>query len=251
MDFSFIEDPEMRAKAEQEYQESIKAAVEENVAKAVEAEVSGLKAKNEELLTEKKKLMENFKDLDPEKAKEALKFLEENEEARLIQEGKFEEIVEKKTSQIKSDYEARQIELQKQIEDLQGTSTKYKTMFETKVVEDTVRETALKAGVRPEALTDVLMRGNQIFSLGEDGSVEARDMQGNLVKIDDIVMTPDNWVKSLKESAPHYWPPSQSAGASGASGNAGDVMKKLADLAAKGNMVEYRKLRKKMLEKTA
>jgi len=249
MDFSFIEDPEQRAKAEQEYQESLKAAIEENVQKAVDQEVSGLKAKNEELLNEKKKLMENFKDLDPEKAKEALKFLEENEEARLMQEGKFDEIVEKKTSQLKSDYEAKLTELMKTNEELSGIGSKYKSMFETKVVEDTVRETALKAGVRAEALTDVLMRANQLFSLGEDGTVEARDAKGNLVKTDDLVLTPENWIKSLKESAPHYWPPSQGAGASGVSGNAGDLAKKLNDLAAKGNMAEYRKVRAKMLEK--
>jgi hypothetical protein len=249
MDFSFIEDAELREKAEKEYQESIKAAVEENVQKVVEKEVSGLKAKNEELLNEKKKLMENFKDLDPEKAKEALKFLEENEEARLIQEGKFEEIVEKKVSQIKSDYEAKMAELQKQLEQFESASVEYKTKFETKVVEDTIRDTAIKAGVRPEALTDVLMRATQIFSLGEDGSVEARDSQGNLMKIDDLVLTPDNWIKSLKESAPHYWPPSQGAGATGSGANSGDVMKKLADLAAKGDMVGYRRLRKKMLNK--
>jgi hypothetical protein len=245
MDFSFIEDEELRAQKQKEYNESLST----EVRAAIEKEVTGLKVKNEELLNEKKKLAEKYKDLDPEKAMEALKFIEENETAKLLQEGRFEELIEKNTSQIKSDYEARLEEVTSQLDAVINDSQKYKSLYEKKIVDDEIQKVALKAGVMPEALKDVLLNASSIFQLGEDGSVEARDADGNLKKIDDLILTPENWIKSLKETSPYYWPPSQGAGAYGSGSGSDDITQKLLDLVAKGDMAGYSKLRKKMLAK--
>ena len=125
--------------------------------------------------------------------------------------------------------------------------TVYKTKYQRKVVDDEVREAAIKLGVRPEALNDVLLHGASVFKLADDGQVEARDPAGNLLKNkDNLVVTPSVWVEGLKDKAPHYWPPSEGAGLGGSSHSTDSEFATQADsLLAKGDVAGYRKLREK------
>lgn len=249
--FDFIEDPELRQKAIDQYEASMKEVTESIDAKIDEA-VSGLKAKNEELLGEKKAIQEKlaqFSEItDPEKALEALRFIQENEDAQLIKEGKVDELVEKRTSNLRIEHEKQLNELKEQLEEVAGAKSKYETLYKTKIMDDAMREVAVKAGVRPEAITDVLMRSKEIFSLAEDGTLEARDENGKLLKNDKgNVITPVVWLEGLKETAPHYWPSSSGVGARGGNiTNDADLTAKLAQYAKEGNMDAYRKLRAKM-----
>ena len=123
--FDFIEDEEVREKAQQAYDDSIKDVKEqmnnenqEILNQTIEDAVAGLKAKNEELLDEKKKIqsaLKDFDDIDPHKAKEALEFLEQNHDAQLIKDGKIDELIEKKTSTMRAEHEEAVQELQDQL----------------------------------------------------------------------------------------------------------------------------------------
>ena len=250
--FDFIEDEELRAKAIEaadseikEMKESLNQSVQEQINEAV----AGLKAKNEELIGEKRRIQEvlkNFEDIDPKKAREALQFLENNEDAQLIKDGKIDELIEKRTSQLRSDYEKQLEELQTILGEHSKKAETYESLYKSKVIEDTLREVALSAKVRSEAVSDILLRGKMIFQLGEDGSLEARDNDGNLVKTEDgKILTPTNWIESLKSDAPHYWPQSEGAGFHGKGGNVGDSNAALIRAAEKGDMKEYRRLREK------
>jgi len=247
--FEWIEDEEVRNKAIEEHNSSMKE-VKDGVQTQIDEAVSGLKAKNEEILTEKKKLQEladKFKDLDPDKAREALSLINESEYAQMIKDGKIEEVIEKRSSAATAQLKQAIEDLNQQLAEAEKNGSTYKTKFETKVIEDEIRGAAMKAGVRPEALTDVLMRGSTVFSLSEDGQVEARDRQGNLLKNKDkLVVSPSVWVEGLKETAPHYWPESEGAGLSGGDAvSDSDFTKKAAALLAKGDHEGYRKLRAK------
>jgi len=121
----------------------------------------------------------------------------------------------------------------------------YKTLYESKVIDDGIRAEATKAGVRSEALSDVLLRGRGVFSLDDKKQIEARDSEGKLAKtVDDKVLTTKNWIEGLKESSPHYWPNSEGAGAHGSSSvSDSDHTAKLKAAADSGNQAEYRRLR--------
>lgn len=251
MKFDFIEDVDLRQKAEEAYEAEMKATTESIDAKIQEA-VEGLKAKNEELLSEKKTIQEKlqrFSEIkDPEKALEALKFINESEEAQMIRDGKFDELLEKRTSTMRLEHEQTLNELTSQLEEIAGSKDKYKNLYQTKIMDDTLREVAVKAGVITEAIPDLLLNAKSLFSLGKDGSVEARTSDGKLMKNEDgNVLTPAVWVESLKSSRPHYWPRSEGVGARGGNitGDA-DTTEKLAAYAKAGNMAAYRKLRAKM-----
>jgi hypothetical protein len=252
--FDFIEDAELRAKVEEEHGTQIKVEVEKQletvVTSKVDEAVAGLKNKNTELLQEKKEVMKKLKeigDLDVPAAREALEFLQKDERARLVKEGKIDELLAKETSQLKTDYETRLEELNTQLEESRNESAIHKKKYETKMVEDAIRTAALEAGIRPEALVDVLLRGGSVFSLGDDGSVEARDSQNKLIKNDDdMILNPTNWIDSLKKTSPHYWPPSVGADLTGVDASDKADMQKRMDKAIKdGNMDLYRKLREK------
>jgi hypothetical protein len=251
--FEFIEDDGLREKAEAALttkMEELTSSVDEKIDEAV----AGLKAKNEELIGEKKSIQERlseFSDItDPIKAMEALNFLTENEDAKLIKDGKIEEVIEKRTSQLRLDHETALEEFSIKIQDLESSKGKYKSMFQNKIIEDELRAVAAKQGVRMEALSDVLLRGNTVFTLGSDGSVEARDSSGALLKNEKgSVLTPAVWIDGLKDSSPHYWPISEGAGATGKVGNSTDTLDKLNALAERGDMEGFRKLRAKMMGK--
>lgn len=253
MDFSFITDPDTRALAEDNYkaeQAKMQEQTQKMISDAIEKETSGLKKNNQKLLDEKKKIQEtlkNFDGVDPKAAKEALKLLSENEEMMMLKDGKFEEVIEKRLSGIRSEHEE---ELQKVMAELDGHRSgleKYQTLYSSKMVDDAIREAALKAKVRPEAIEDILNKGRQIFKLGEDEmSVEARDKDGRLRKTEDEkILTTANWIESLKTQSPHYWPQSKGANFDPDFSDMDDLDRQIAQAAAANDTQLFRKLRDK------
>lgn len=231
--FDFIEDPELKAKLIAEHEENVR----------------GLKANNESLLGEKKSIMEkltSFAEIeDPKAALEALKFVKENEQARLIQEGKFDEVIEKKVSTVRQEAKAVIDELTSKFELTSKEAESFRLKYRTKIVDDTLRQAAIEAGVRPEALDDVLLQGRFEFSVADDNeTVECRDSKGNLRKnSDNIVITPKVWMESLKARKPYLWPGSEGAGFTGKTASDSDVVAKMQELLDKGDFAGYKKLR--------
>ena len=252
--FEFIVDEEQRAKAIEAHKiqvDELTVTLNKSVQKTVDEAVAGLKTKNDELLTEKKKVqdaLKNFDNIDPVKAREALSFLENNHDAQLIKDGKVDELIEKRTSAMKSDHETRVLELSGKLTENEKAALLYRTLYETKMVDDSLREAAVAAKVRPEAIADILLRGRSVFSLATDGTTEARDHEGKLKKTADgeKVLTVTNWVEDMKKSSPHYWPSSEGIGAfGGGSGGGEDLNDQINRSAAKNDMGLYRKLRAK------
>lgn len=242
MPFSFITDEALR--------EQVIAAHKGVLATEVERATSALTAKVDELKGEKKALQATVKKMegiDPDQAREAIDFLQNNKDAQLIRDGKTDEVVAKRTSALREDYEARLTDANKRLQEQEGISTNLLQRLNTKTVEDQIGAAALKTGVRPEALHDILSRAKAVFTVADDGiSVEARDAKGSLVKTaDDLVLTPSLWLKDLAKDAPHFWPDSEGLGAGGGGGPSGDIMAQMKAAAAKGDMPTYRRLQAK------
>lgn len=249
--FDFIEDADLREKAENAH----KLEVDEltinltNSAKSqVEEAVTGLKTKNQQILDEKKALQENlkkFEGYDPKIVKEATEFYTKNKDAEFLKDGTVDELIEKKVSQLTSDFETQIAELNENLGKTKTTAQTYQQLFEGKTIDDGIRAEAIKAGMLPTAVEDAVLRGRSIFSLDENKQIEARDSDGKLAVTEDKkVLTTKNWVEGLKETSPHYWPQSKGAGAfGGAGGSDSDFQAKLAALADSGDVKGYRKLR--------
>lgn len=246
MDFSFIEDAEVRATAEANYateQETQKTATQ----KMIDEAVSGLKTKNEELIGEKRKIQEtlkNFDDIDPKAAKEALAFLNDNEDAQMIKDGKISELIDKKTSSLRTEHENIVNELTEKYETTAEKKDRYKSLFEGKLLDDSLSKAAIAAKVVPSAIKDILLHGRNIFSVADDGSVEARDADGKILKTEDNkVLTPTEWMESQKKTSIHWWPPSESADFN--PDMDGDDYSTALAKASQTSSASYRRLRKK------
>ena len=240
--FSFIEDAEVKEKVISLHTSLL--------TETVDKEISGLKSKNSELLDEKKKLqgkyedfVTKFKEIKPEEALEAYTLVNSEEGSIFRQGKKLEELVEIQTSGMKKDHQAKIEEFNKKIRDTEEKALKWEQRFKDKVVEDTIRKAAVEAKVLPAAYEDVVMRAKSVFRMSEDGDVEARDRQGNLLKVGDLIATPKNWVEGLKDSHPHYWPGSSGGGFGGGGGGTGDSLdEQILRAAKKGDHAEYRRL---------
>lgn len=252
MPFDFITDPEQRAKAEAEMNaalEKTKSELESSINSKIEEATAGLRNSQQKLLDEKKKIQEKYKDItDPDEALRALQLISGNEEVKLLAEGKFDEVVQRRLSKKMEEHEQSMIDLQGKFDTSEMNRVKYKSMYDELLVEIALKNAAVKAGVLPTALEDILNKGRKIFSVNSEDevTVEARDKNGNLRKIeDDKVLDPDNWINSLKTTSPHYWAGSKSADFTPGGGGGDDLDAQIAAAARAGDHAKFRKLRDK------
>jgi hypothetical protein len=186
------------------------------------AELERLRQHSSKLLDEKKKIQQDFKKYealgDPEQISNILKHFENNEDAKLVAEGKFDEVLAKHTQRQQLDYEEKINNLSSSLEEQAKAADKYKNMFHESQAGHAIRAAAEAAGVRSTAVEDILLRGKGVFTVSDDGTLEARDKDGNLVVANGKPLSPDLFVAGLKDKYPHYWPDSQGSGANGGNG---------------------------------
>lgn len=191
------------------------------IQKAVDAAVSGLKAKNAELLgslKEAKDTLKRFDGIDPEAVTSMIKRFADDEEAGLIKAGKVDEVLNKRTERMRAEHEKAIKAEAERAGKAEGKSAK----LAERTLSATLKDAAVKAGVHPTALDDIALRGRGLWNLNDDG--EAVALNGSdvvLGKDGKTPLTPAEWVDSLREAAPHLWPKAQGSDAPGSKG--GDV----------------------------
>lgn len=224
-------------------------AVKEAIAAAVASEVEGLKNNRDIILQEKKDLatkLDKYKDIDPDKVHALLEKIGQSEDAQLIADGKLDELIDKRTSTIREAAETQIAELTGELSNMSGKYDTVNTKYNRTQVDRALQEAAVAAGIRSEAISDVLLRGSSVFTLGEDGTIEARDSKGELRKdAEGIILDPTKYIAGLRKTAPHYWPDSSGSGVTGQGGSAGDLQARIDAAAKSGDMTQYRKLREK------
>ena len=231
----------------QEFKDAVAAAV----TSAVDTATGGLKVKNDDLL---KKLGESnnkikaFGEYDPEAIQTMMKNFNSSEDAKLIAEGKFDELIAKKTDSMKANHDDVVNGLTEKLKTSEENGLKYKTQIHKRAITDIVQEFAIKTKAKPEAYDDICRRALDIFTVSETGEVEARDQNGELVKVDDFLLNPERFVNGLKKTNPYYWPNSESSDASGSGDDGfvdGDSMANVNEIAKQGqggqlNLTKYR-----------
>lgn len=157
-----------------------------------------------------------FADLDPDKAREALKKLDELENKSLLDAGKLDEVVAKRTETMRKDYELKLANAQKAAEDAARTVGELTRKLETLTIDSALKELAVKAGVRDTALPDLLARGRAVFKM-KDGQVVPLNEDGTTVlgKNGRDPLTFEEFVARLQTTdAPHLFEANRGSGAS-------------------------------------
>lgn len=136
-----------------------------------------------------------------------------NRTKKLLDEGKLEEILTERTAEMKRAHEAALKKLQEDNGTLRGIA-------ERAMVDQSLLAAATTAGVRNTAMTDVLLRGKQVFHLDGD-KVIAKDGEKTRFGSDGNPLTMSEWLEKLHEDAPHLFEPSNGGGATGGSRQGG------------------------------
>lgn len=196
---------------------------------AVKEATSGLAANKDEILGEKKKLQEQldkmadtWKGLDPEAVRNIMTRLENDEEAKLLAEGKTDEVIERRTERLKADHAKQLSALEAQVGELTQALDGSRGTVKQLTVDGALRQAATELNVVPSAIPDVLARAMGVFQLQEDGSLRAEDKSGTIYGKDGKTpITPAEWLAGMKESASHWFPAPSGGGAGGGNGRDG------------------------------
>lgn len=174
----------------------------------IDQQVSGLKAKNQELLgslAQQKETLKKFEGIDPDKTRELFKRMENDEESRLIAEGKLDEVLKKRTERMKNAYEQEAAAER----NARQAAEKRAQAFADRVLENEIRAVASSAGIHPHAVEDALFRARTVFELSDDGKAVAMENQFGK---DGNPLTPAEWFGDMKTKAPHWFPAQGSGG---------------------------------------
>lgn len=197
---------------------------------AVDEAVKGLKDKNAELIKDKKELKDELGSL---KSKvdgldlDAIKILldksNQDEESKLIAEGKIEEVIQKRTEKMREEHE-KLLKAEKERADKAET---YANKFRQSVIQGQIVQAAIEMGALSEATADIAFLAQSQFSLDENGKAVAIDANGEVVigKDGSNPVTPMEWVEGLRENKPYFWPKANGSGSPGS----GTSIKKWSD----------------------
>ncbi|GAA5560694.1 hypothetical protein Asch02_02205 [Acinetobacter schindleri] len=197
---------------------------------AVDEAVKGLKDKNAELIKDKKELKDELGSLkskvdglDLDTIKVLLDKSNQDEESKLIAEGKIEEVIQKRTEKMREEHE-KLLKAEKERADKAET---YANKFRQSVIQGQIVQAAVEMGALSEATADIAFLAQSQFSLDENGKAVAIDANGEVVigKDGSNPVTPKEWVEGLRENKPYFWPKANGSGSPGS----GTSIKKWSD----------------------
>ena len=133
-----------------------------------------------------------------------------------LDEDKINELVEKRIKGKIAPLERENRQLKEHNESLTGEIEAFQTKDRTRKISDTVRQAASGQKVLDSAMDDVLLLGERVFEIGDDGKVVTKDGVG---------VTPGlgatEWLQEIQGKKPHWWPTSQGGGGGGGGGGTG------------------------------
>lgn len=147
--------------------------------------------------------------------------LDKIEEYKLAAEGKLDEakietIVQSRLNQVKGPLERTIETLKGEKSALTSENNTLKAESKSRIKKDAIRSAALEAKVRPEAIDDILLIGEHLMELTDDGRVITRDGVGVTAGL-----APKDFFQDAQSKRPYWWPNSQGDGAGGSGGTGG------------------------------
>lgn len=159
-----------------------------------------------------------FAELDQEDVFKKLDRYDELEAAAndKLDDGKIDEIVEKRIKTRLAPVERNLGLVTKERDELANENTGFKEQSKMRKVSDHVRAALIKAKVLDTAHEDALLLADRMFDVTEDGTVLTKDNVGVTPGVD-----ADVWLTEMQPKRTHWWPQSVTGGARGSGSNSG------------------------------
>ena len=169
-------------------------------------------------IEEMSRSLESFKGLDAEKARDAIKKISGFEDKELMDKGQFDELFQKKESELTGKIEA----LQSHATEQEKVASRYKDELETYRITSAIQTAVNETGTpQSSAIADILARAKTSWSIDDKGNLFCIDETGKARYSENGTqyMSPQEWAKELIHSAPHLFVSSAGGGANGSGGN--------------------------------
>lgn len=177
---------------------------------------------NVKLSKELKKVQDTLGSVDIEEYQTLKQEKQKMADQELIEAGKLDELLAQRTERLRTDYETRFDRMQREQQEAMQKAAQYEDQFNTMIVENQLKDAALKNGVRAEALEDVLYRGKRIWKRTEGNQIAAFEGETPAYgKKGSNPLSVDEWFEDLQDQAPHLFKTSSGSGASGGVGSQG------------------------------
>lgn len=173
------------------------------------------------------------------------KTLESIKDKKVFDDEGIEALVEKRLNALRMEHDSQLKANAKRIQELQSESDQWSSKFRRNVIDRAISDAALKAGARPQAVADVVLRGQSMWTLNEQGKPIAKSSDSDVMygKDGTSPLTPAEWMDILKQEAPHFFEGSSGGGApGGTNGTGGSPKTKVrfkSDLKTPGEKSQY------------
>ena len=164
-----------------------------------------LRQTNITVMKERDALLKRFEGIDPDEVRKLADEKRKLEEAAQLKAGEFEKVLAARVKEIED----------KKFAPMQARAEAAEKRLAVVMIDDAVRDAALKRGVIPSALPDVMARARGALRL-VDGQVRVYDGENLLMGKDGVTpMISAEWVDALASSAPHLFQANAGGGAAG------------------------------------
>ena len=127
-----------------------------------------------------------------------------------VDDEKINSIVESRIKTRLAPVERDRDALKNQLAESQQRIVGFETESRRRLIHDALRAAAQSANVLPSAVDDLLLLGERVFDVGDNGAVTVKDQVGFTPGI-----SPDVFLSEIQEKRPHWWPESNGGGAKG------------------------------------
>lgn len=152
--------------------------------------------------------LDKLKDVDPVKYRELMDLDRKVREKQLIEAGKVEEVVNLRVENMRT-------ELTGQLTEKSTALDKANAQLAVLMIDRQVQAESVKLGILPTAMDDILLRARAVYSMENGQPVPKIDGKVLYGKDGSTPMPMNEWVLSLKKSAPHLFAGSSGSGAGG------------------------------------
>lgn len=199
------------------------------IAAAVKEATSGLAANKDEILAEKKALADKLESmskqwegLDPAAVRSIMDRMANDEETKLMAEGKMDEVINRRTERLQADHKKQLSKFEQMIADKDAALSQTSGRVKTLMIEGSLRQAASELGLVPSATEDALRRAKDVFNIDDKGNLIAEENGSTIYGKDGKnPITPAEWLETMKDKAPHWFPAPAGGGAGGGSGRGG------------------------------
>lgn len=225
---------------------------------AIEAETANLKAHNEKIIAEKRSMKQERDELastlerlgGKDGVERLLKWqerVEQDETAKMIAEGRYEEVIEQRTASLKANYGNQVEALTSKATEAEERAQKAESRYQDLILEVEVRDACTRSeGFVDSAVVDALSRARGMFEYDPElNRPVVRDGAGGVLPGKDGT-TPKSiaeWLDEQKKESRHWWGGSNGAGAEGGrvAGSAEDRANALRGAKTQREFMELRK----------